>query len=59
LLGQGIQEKYTAAVIAKEDDAAVWIKILSGSGAELRGVSAKNWKKELNELKPRIIDSIS
>lgn len=54
-VGAGIPDKFTAAIIATEDDTASWIKILTGSSAELKTASASNWKREISSIKPRVL----
>ncbi|MFH1369059.1 MAG: hypothetical protein ABII64_08035 [Elusimicrobiota bacterium] len=51
----GVSDSYTAGIIAPDDEIAVWTKILSGTPAGLRSADRKQWKKEISQIKPRIM----
>lgn len=54
-IASGTQDKYSAVLLASDDDTAVWSKILSGAAAELHCINKKTWKKDIEEVKPRIL----
>lgn len=47
--------KYPAAVIADDEDYALWEKTLAGGSAEVFRLNPKEWREGVQSLKPRVI----
>jgi hypothetical protein len=48
-------EKYPAAVLADDEDFAVWEKTLAGGSVEIFRLNPKEWKEGVQSLKPRVL----